>query len=154
MKQFMKTKSILFGALLFSLGLLSFVSAPSGGEGFEIYIGDKLVVQKYNKNLGEVQVIKLDRSYASQQMTVKYHHCGKVGKNRIITIKDDQNKVLKEWRYTDRDQMSAMSCQVKDILNFEKIESDEIHLFYASSELPKGRQLATIRFTQSGKATP
>ncbi|HEX7902953.1 MAG TPA: hypothetical protein VF487_03660 [Chitinophagaceae bacterium] len=123
--------------------LFSFTTKP-GGEGFEIYLNNKLVMQRFNSQVNTVQTLQLDPSYANAQLSIKYFHCGKVGKNRSITIKDGQNKILKEWHFTDVSAVSSpMSCSVKDILTLKKTSS-VMNLYYASSELPAGRQLAAI----------
>ncbi|HEV7781394.1 MAG TPA: hypothetical protein VGO58_09010, partial [Chitinophagaceae bacterium] len=77
------------------------------------------------------------------KMVIKYHHCGQVGKNRVITIKDAQNKTLKEFRYVDAaTPVSAMEIKLKEILNLKK--SSILKLYYTSSELPNGRILASL----------
>jgi hypothetical protein len=69
-----------------------------------------------------------------------------VGKNRSLTIKDGQNKILKEWHFADGSAgKAAMSCKVKDIIGLKKGNgSVTLNLYYSSTELPKGRQLASL----------
>ena len=126
--------------------LLSFTNF--GGEGFEIYLNNKVVIQKFGKSLDEVNNLRLNQSSANSQLTVKYHHCGQVGRNRIISIKDGQNKILKEWRFSDATSSvaspSTMNFNVKEILNLKKGNETTMKLYYASSELPKGRLLTNI----------
>ena len=115
-----------------------------GGEGFEIYLNNKLVLQQFGKQMDAVKTIQLDNRFSKDQLTVKYHHCGRVGKGRTITIKDGQNKILKEWRFIDvSDAYAAMNCDVKEILGLQKGNS-RLNLYYSSTELPKGRLLASI----------
>ena len=124
--------------------ILSF--APSfGGEGFEIALDSKVVIQKYGPNIGEVSSLQLNQSAVNAQITVKYHHCGRVGKNRVISIKDGQNKTMKEWHFADvATPVGAMSCNVKDIFGLKKGTSGSLKLYYSSSELPNGRLLTNI----------
>jgi len=134
--------------------LLSFTN--KGGEGFEILLNNKVVIRQFGKNLDAVQRLQLTQHSASDQLTVKYYHCGQVGKNRIITIKDEQNKTLKEWRFADATSSIAspvsMSCYVKDILSLNKGKETVLKLYYASSELPKGRLLTNIVAANSSVA--
>ena len=124
--------------------LFSFSPKP-GGEGFEIYVNNKVVIQKFGNEISTVQNLQLNQNSYGDQLTIKYHHCGKVGKNRIITIKDGQNKVLKEFRYADAAKpVAAMALNVKDILNLKMVNPNSLKLSYSSSELPDGRTLATI----------
>ena len=132
---------------------LSSFSTPSGGEGFEIYLNNKLVMQQFGSQMASVKAFPLDQRFSNDQLTIKYYHCGQVGKNRHITIRDGQNKVIKEWRFNDDNKNAAMNCPVKEILNFQKgNEESKLGLYYSSSELPKGRQLASIVLTTENKS--
>ena len=132
-----------------SLFLVSF-SATKGGEGFEIYLNSKLVLQQFGNQMNTVKSIRLDKSQVNGQLSVKYFHCGKIGKNRSIVIKDANNKTLKEWKYADASTSGltiaepSMICKVSDILGLQKNNPGNLNLYYSSSELPKGRLLAAI----------
>lgn len=133
-----------FSLLLISTALFSF-SAKPGGEGFEVYLNNKLILQRFGNNMNAVQTIRLNEGSPNDELTIKYHHCGKVGKNRVLTVKDGQDKVLKEIRFADAaDPSASMNCRVKDIISLKKGNSSTFRLFYKSSELPAGRLLATI----------
>jgi hypothetical protein len=140
-------KFIAMASMLLSLcfTLFSF-SEPKGGEGFEIYLNNKLVLQQYGSQLNAVKSLQLDARSSTEELTIKYHHCGRVGKSRNITIKDGQNNILKEWRFADvANADAAMACKVKEILSLKKGNgTNTLNLYYSSSELPKGRQLASI----------
>lgn len=140
-----KTKAIKrLAGIALSAVLFSF-STGSGGEGFEIYLNNKLVLQQYGKDLNTVKTLKLDQASDNDQLSVKYYHCGRVGKSRTITIKDGQDKVLKQWKFTDvANAAASMSCSVKDILDLQKGKDKTLKLYYSSSELPQGRQLVSI----------
>ena len=126
--------------------LLSFSPKP-GGEGFEISLNSKVMIQRYGSDINAVNSLQLNQSAASDQLTIKYHHCGRVGKNRIVTIKDGQNNVLKEFRYADAaTPVAAMAVPVKDILSLKKGNANTLKLYYSSSELPNGRLLTTLLF--------
>ena len=132
-------------ALLLSLSIFSFTS-NKGGEGFEISLNGKVVLQQFGGQLNNLKSIQLDQNSANDELTVKYWHCGQVGKNRTITVKDANNKTLKEWHFVDVAKGgAAMTCKVKDIVGLNKAKgSITLNLYYASSELPKGRQLASL----------
>src|SRR5262245_44322990 len=133
-----KTSLLLLGAFT----LLSF-TPPRGGEGFEIYLNGKLVVQKFGNQLNDVKSLQLDPGSANDELTIKYFHCGQIGKNRSLTIRDGQNKILKEWHFTDG--KTDMTCKVKDIIGTKKANGTvTLNLFYSSNELPKGRQIASL----------
>ncbi len=124
--------------------LFSFSYKP-GGEGFEIYLNNKVILQQYGNDMNTVKSLQLNQSSSNDKLTIKYHHCGRVGKNRVVTIKDGQNNVLKEFRYADAaTPVAAMSVPVKDMLNLKKGSSPTLKLYYSSSELPNGRMLVSI----------
>jgi hypothetical protein len=80
--------------------LLSF-SPNFGGEGFEIYLNGKMVLQHYGKDMDNVKTLQLNSASPNDKLTISYYHCGRVGKNRIVTIKDGQDNVIKVWRFKD-----------------------------------------------------
>ncbi len=134
---------------LFAIGIALFSFSPKpGGEGFEIFLNNKVVLQQYGKDINTVKSLQLSQVSPDDKLTVKYHHCGKVGKNRVITIKDAQNNTLKEFRYNDASTpVSAMEIKMKEILNLKK--SSSLKLCYTSTELPDGRMLASLSTTNT-----
>ncbi len=141
MKAVIKKASIL---LMMAFTLFSFSTLP-GGEGFEVYLNNKMIMQRFGNQLNSPQTIQLSDASADDEITIKYHHCGRVGKNRVLTIKDSQDKILKEIRFADVNvPVSGMSCRVKDIISLKKGNNSILKLYYTSTELPKGRLLASI----------
>ncbi|MBL7745542.1 MAG: hypothetical protein JNN00_18875 [Chitinophagaceae bacterium] len=149
-KVILTTRSAALLALIAAIALFSSFSANRGGEGFEIYLNSKLVLQQFGSNMNTIKSIQLDQRSANDQLVVKYYHCGHAGKNRSIAIKDARNKILKEWKFTNTSAASlsisdaAMSCKVKDILTIQKTNPGQLSLYYSSDEIPKGRLLANI----------
>ena len=123
--------------------LFSFTPKP-GGEGFEIYLNNRLLVQRFGNEMNNSSNLQLASATANDQLVIKYHHCGQVGKNRVVTIKDEQNNILKEFRYTDASKpVLAISVPVKDLLALKK-GNTVLKMYYTSAELPKGRMLTSI----------
>jgi|CXWL01.1.fsa_nt_gi hypothetical protein len=124
--------------------LFSFSPKP-GGEGFEIYLNNKVLLQQYGSEMNSIKNLELNQSSPGDKLTIKYHHCGKVGKKRVVSIKDEQNNLLKEFRYADAaTPAAAMALPVKDILSLKKENNSVLKMYYSSSELPNGRLLAAI----------
>jgi len=144
--------------LTISAALFSFTSTKSnfGGEGFEVYLNDKLVLQQYGKEMDQIKNLQLDQSASNGQLAIRYYHCGKPGKSRIVTIKDEQNVVLKEWKFGDaKDASAKVSCNVKDIVTLPKIKTGKkVNLYYSASELPNGRLLATLTSVNKSAVQP
>jgi hypothetical protein len=143
--------------LLVVIGLVTMLSsfAPRfGGEGYQIFVNSKLVLERFGKDMDVIQTLKLDQYAAGSQLTVRYYHCGKIGKGRTITLKDDNMHVLKQWKYNDvNEPVAGMHCNVKDIMSLET-GARNLKLYYASSELPEGRLLASIQVNATAKARP
>ncbi len=141
MKAGIKKAAIL---LMMTFTLFSFSTLP-GGEGYEVYLNNKMIMQRFGNQLNSPQTIQLSDASANDQITIKYHHCGRVGKNRALTVKDGKENVLKEIRFADvNTPVSGMSCKVKDIISLKKGNNTVLKLYYTSTELPNGRLLASI----------
>lgn len=149
----MKKLSVIVVVLTACAGLFSF-SSRWGGEGFEIYLNNKLVIQQFGVQMANARSLQLDQRFANEQLTVKYYHCGQVGKNRHISIRDAQNKVLKDWSFADA-KNTRLNCPVNEILALQKgVNANSINLYYSSTELPKGRLLVTIVSSNANQTKP
>lgn len=135
--------------------LMSF-SPGWGGESFEIYVNDKLVIQQSGSSLNTVKTIKLDPSLQSSQIAVWYYHCGRLGKNRVVTLRDSNEKLLNEWRFDDATGIeSKMYCSVEKVLAAISVSAgNAVSLHYSSSELPNGRKLAIFKMPVESKTAP
>ena len=91
----MKAKQFLTMALLVAASSLnySFVT-PMGGEGFEIYLDNKLVLQQFNQEMKEKKNIQLTAAHSKSELKVKYYHCGMAGKSRTLELKNADQKTL------------------------------------------------------------
>lgn len=153
MKTFVQKTWMPLSLLAVCLALFSF-SFRWGGEGFEIYLNNKLVMQQFGSQMASVRSLQLDQRFANEELTVKYYHCGQAGKNRHITIKDAQNRILKDWNFADGNK-AGMNCPINEILALQKRESsNSMGLYYSSTELPKGRLLFTILSANANQTKP
>ena len=147
--------------LLVPIGLVVLLSAFSGSMGtdsFTISLNGKTLLQQYVTRDETTKSLQLDQRDYNDQLIISYNHCGEVGTNRTIVLKDGQNKLLKEWHFADAAGTSpvgpnaAMSCKVKDIFDLQKANgSDKINLYYSARQLPNGRLLASFVFPSDGK---
>ena len=146
-----KTKVVkrLAGLALCAL-LFSFSTEPAGGEGFEIFLNNKVVLQQFGNSMKTVKTLSLDHASPDDQLAIIYHHCGKFGKDRVLIIKDQKNNTLKKWNF--KDEGARMTCKVKDLLGLQKGNSHLLKLYYSSSELPEGRELVVINTGAKGLA--
>jgi hypothetical protein len=132
-------------------GLQSF-TAKAGGEGFEIYLNNKLILwQAVNKPF-TLHSLQLDNANKDDQLVIYYHHCGSTGTDRTIAIKDDKGNTIKEWKFADASGSNnkGMTIPVKELLQLEKNYSQtNLNIVYFSQQLPKGRALSVIQNSKS-----
>jgi hypothetical protein len=138
--------AILFVA--FTVILSSFSPAP-GGDKYEIYINNKLILEQFVSHSTSAKVLTLFPGNYNNKVDVRYSHCGVAGKDRSLLVKDGQNKVVKKWEFADGD---AMSMKAKDIMDLKK-KSQTLQLFYSSKELPQGKLLASVVMASSNYAS-
>lgn len=144
---------VAMAATLLSFSTKSTLSSPAGGEGFEIMLNGKVVLQSFGKALNSAKTLQLSEALPNDKLTIRYHHCGKAGKNRIVTIKDGQDNLVKTWRFKDaQTSIGDMSCNVRDIISLKKGSNRVFKLYYSSSELPAGRMLVSVVFDKTDLA--
>lgn len=128
----------------FCLALFSF-KAPFGVDSYEIYLNNKLVLKQYAFKDISLQSLALDKASPNDQLVVYYTHCQgkKPGTGRSLTIKDDADHIVKEWKFED--DKKGMTIPVKALQQLEKNNlKSHLTLYYAASELPGGQLLAAL----------
>jgi len=144
-----------FTLIVLSLSAFSFIS-KAGGDRYQIYLNDKLIEQRYVGQMAvDVGSLQLDKANYKDKLVIYYSHCGAIGKGRSILIKDEQSRVLKEWKFEDATGIDAsMSISVKDILDLRRNNANvSLSLYYFSSQyLPKGRMLTSIKLKEKNVA--
>lgn len=125
--------------------LYSFVS-PTGGEGFQIYVDNKLVLEKFHHDMKKPTNLKLNPASANSRLEVKFYHCGLAGKSRSLSLKDAGQKLLKQWDFTNEEGKNfAVTIPVKELINFQQKAGDAtLYLYYSSKEAADGRLLTGL----------
>lgn len=149
-RSLIKTAStaVLTGAII----LLQAFTAKAGGEGFQIYLNNKLIMEQSGHQF-TLQSLPLDKANINDELIIYYYNCHDKGKARSIAIKDDQGNIIKTWKFGDATgSRSGMKIPVKELLQLEKSYAHtNISLVYISQQQPKGRPLSSVQFT--GKST-
>jgi hypothetical protein len=140
MKQFNPRKHLLLSVLALSFFCLS---AFAGGEHYQVYLNNKLVLVKHISEPISVMSL-LDKTNSSDQVVIHYSHCGQRGKDRHVSLKNDRGETVKEWAFTD--EKDGMSIPAREIAALQK-KYGQLTLSYSSRELPKGRALASLNGT-------
>ena len=134
--------------LLALFATLTSFSGNWGGDSYQVYVNGKLILEQYVHNQKGVKTIALQQANTNDQVSIVYSHCGASGKSRTISVRDANNKVLKQWTFDDAatgTKTAMMSCKAVEILNVKKTSGlDRLNLFYTSKELPEGKLLAYI----------
>ena len=120
-------------------------AAIAGGDTYEIYLNKKLILkQRITELSSAIQNLPLDQASPKDNLVIYYSHCGVTAKGRSIIVKNEQNKILKEWKFDDSN--VSMSIPVKDLLQLRKNKGNhQLNLYYFSSrQLPEGRMLASV----------
>ncbi len=130
---------------LIAIFLTGFIS-PLGGEGYQIYIDNKLVLEQFGNDRKQVKNLQLEPSQAKSELRVKFYHCGMAGNSRILELRTPGKQVLRQWQFANEEGKNfAITVAVKDILDLQKkAGAGTMHLFYASKEAPEGRFLAGL----------
>ena len=139
--KFVVVKSLM---ILFCGALFSF-SSSKGGDSFEIRLNGKRVIQQFVHVTKGVQTLHLAQTSDKDKLDIYYSHCGQIGTSRYITIKDEKNRPLKVWKFSDVGASTpVMSFNLKDIVSLKKNNGDKLGIYYSSHELPHGRLLAIL----------
>ncbi|MBX2970528.1 MAG: hypothetical protein KF803_14250 [Cyclobacteriaceae bacterium] len=134
-------KSIkIFTGLMPGIMLMAFTF---GGDSFTIHLNNKQLIEHFVHSKKETPSLQLAPGEKGQ-LTVFYSECGKIGKARTIILKDDQQNVLKTWKYadalTDHKPMEISVSELQAHLKKEK----SLSLVYQSREVTKETLLVTI----------
>jgi len=123
--------------------LFSFTKLP-GGDSFQVYLNGKLVLDKALYKNKDIQSLELVQATLNDKVEIYYSHCGQTGTQRSITAKNEQQKVLKTWKFPDENgkNMSIQLQELKELQTNNKVCS--IALYYSSKELPAGQELTSI----------
>lgn len=130
------------------VALCSFASLP-GGDSFQVYLNDKLILEQHLYEKQPVWSISLNQN-SQDQLSVNYSHCGVLGTARTIRLRDEDNTVLREWKFPDApgSKKDPMICAVKDIAASGK-GHDKLKLSYSATERAEECVLVSIEWTNT-----
>lgn len=133
-------------ALLFA-GMLS-MSATTGVDSFAIYLNNKLLLRHTMTDPLTLKSLKLTEANANDELKIVYLQCnapGKTGKNRKITLRDEQGDVMKEWKFKNSSETNnTMVIPVKELLAAQRKNGGKLILSYTADDFGRDQQLASI----------
>ena len=119
-----------------------------GVDSYAIYLNDKLLVKQSLADPIDLKTLPLTEANRNDNLVIQYMQCNapsKIGKNRVISIRDEDGKIVKEWRFKDADQSgSSMIIPVKDVLALQKSASGTLSFFYSAEGMTKTQKLAAL----------
>ena len=146
----MKRHLFLPGILLLMTSLFSF-KPNRGGDVFEIYLNGQRIHQQFVHMDNSAKTLHLAPFNETDKIEVFYSHCGLSGKNRVLILKNEKNVVVQELKYPDsKSNRSLMAFYRKDI---SKNKNGNLKLFYAAKELPQGKLLAILNWSENKART-
>lgn len=142
-------------ALLALLCLSASAFAPGAGlDSFEIYLNSRLLVKQAVNEPVSLNRLPLEEARAGDLLVIRYRHCGGVaGRNRSISIRNEQGQVLKQWKFGDAGSGNDdMQVPVKELQQLQKEHQGRLDVYYTSAQLPRGQMLAGLQAGGKGKA--
>lgn len=135
-------------------GILFSFANIIGAHNFQVSLDGKVVIDQYVDSKSIAPTLTLNPADHHSQLTVKYNECGRTVTGRTITVKDEKNQVLKDWRFEGEASgyKDPMTCAVKDIIALKQKGSNNLKLYYSSKEFPEGQQVATLVVGGDAKA--
>src|ERR1700751_2439734 len=137
MKRLFRVMNIRAIGLLALLISFASVSAKAGGDGYEIYLNNKLILKQYQGQNLSLTSLVLSEANVNDKIIICYTRCNvpdKSGKSRSITLKDNNGNVLKVWTFNNlAEDKGSMSIPVKEILELQKKTGERpVSIFYAA----------------------
>lgn len=136
--------------LILAVICLQGFSTNGGGDYYKVLLNGRLVAEQYLTKPVALKALSLNAANQNDKLTVYYSHCGKAGLGRSITLKNENGKTLKEWKFNDSPS-EQMQLPVGEVLN-ASLKQNSVVLYYASKEIPSGRQLITLNLSSIAMA--
>lgn len=114
--------------------LSSFLTRP-GGDHFQVYLNNKLVIEEHI--YGRTKNVPLKLTESTGELKVDYSHCGVTGTARTLRLKDENNKVLREWKFDD------VNPEMKDPMTVSITQLNEFRSTSGATLLYSARELNT-----------
>ncbi|RYY18123.1 MAG: hypothetical protein EOO04_24575 [Chitinophagaceae bacterium] len=129
---------------LFALGSAAF----AGIDSYEVYLDNKLLIRQSMDKPLDLKTLAISDANRSQKLIVKYVQCNapdQTGKNRSISVRDENGKIIKEWKFKDATgKGSVMEIPVNEVLALQKNSQGKLALFYSADGMEKTQKLAAL----------
>jgi len=136
--------------LLIAISFIAFAgTATAGLDYYHISIGKKVVYTRYLNKPLSLENLPITTADMNEQVIIEYFQCNtpdKTGKNRVISLRDNTGKVIKEWKFADaKNGNTQMSIPVKELMQYlQSSKSKSLSLYYAATGKNEDEQLAFV----------
>lgn len=132
-----------FAIIVALCAVLSSFALP-GAHSFQVYLDNKLVVDQYITRNVTIPNVAIDPTDNNNDIIIKYSECGRTVSGRVITVKDEQDKILKEWSFdgTTSAYKDPMTIKVKDVVALKS--KGTLKLFYSSNDFKEGQEFVSL----------
>ena len=139
-------------AMIFGLSLCTTLLAFTfGGDSYTIHLGKNQVAQYYVLSKKPLPALELTGSDTNSTLSIFYSECGNIGKERVLTLRNSKNEVLKKWTFPNAmSKHAAMTVNTYQIAQL--MESDKVFLYYSSKEVKSSQVLASIATSVANSA--
>jgi hypothetical protein len=152
MKRLFRVMNIRAIGLLALLISFASVSAKAGGDGYEIYLNNKLILKQYQGQNLSLTSLVLSEANVNDKIVICYTRCNvpdQSGKSRSITLKDNNGNVLKVWTFNNlAEDKGSMSIPVQEILELQKKTGEKpVSIFYAAQDHAQTQILPSLQLS-------
>ena len=132
--------AVLFGSVL--------MSSTTGLDSFEIYLNNKLLTRHVMSQPLTLKELNLKEANSSDELRIVFVQChapDKTGKNRKISLVDEQGAIVKEWQFADSNGSGkTMVIPVKELLEIQQKDHGKLTLTYTADNYGRYQQLAVL----------
>jgi len=134
--------------VLTGVALCSFTPKP-GGYSYEVYLNNQLVIKEHMYGRKETPTIPLNMTTAQDAISITFNNCNQVDVSRKISLKDDQDAIIKEWTFGDSpDIKNQMKIKVTEIVAVGNKHST-VKLVYSSQAVNDGVHLLNLQLSDA-----
>lgn len=135
--------------LIMALFFMSF-TLLRGGYGYTLHVNNKLAGQYYLTDKHETPTLRLTQQDLTGKLTVYFNECGEIGQSRSLSIRDSNQKILKEWTFANSTtQHDPMDIAWRDVIALERTSAA---VYYTSARVNKPQLLVYLVLPDKKKA--
>ncbi|HTF28464.1 MAG TPA: hypothetical protein VK625_06435 [Flavitalea sp.] len=125
------------------------VSAKAGLDSYEISLNNKVLIRQTVAGPIDLKNLPLGDAKATDNLVIRYSQCNapnKIGKNRSISVRDADGRIVKEWKFKDSDgSNTAMTIPVKELLEIQNKSNGALSFHYSADGMQKTQKLAALQ---------